>query len=80
MSGVATLRRRQRHERRNWNRHITKAEHIETYFVMADSLAKYADRSDECRAHALGALDAIEELRISPRCGWYPARPKGWKP
>ena len=79
MSGVAVLRRRQRHERRSWNRHITKTEHIETFLVMADSLAQHADNPN-ARDAALKALDRVDELRVSPRAGWYPARPNGWRP
>lgn len=79
MSGVATIYRRQRHERRGWNRHITKAEHIDAFLGLADSLAQYADQP-KAAEEALKCLDRVDELRISPRAGWYPARPKAWHP
>lgn len=78
-SAAALLRARRREAVRPWDR-TTKAEHAEHLRDAAAALAKYADRSPEIVENALALLDHADELEVSPRAGWYPKRPVGWRP
>lgn len=80
MSGTSVLlRARARAHARRFGPHHTKAEYAESMRTMAGSLLQYADDPD-ARASALHCLDLADQLEKSPRCGWWPHRPKGWLP
>lgn len=79
-SAAALLRARRREAAQPWRARITKAEHAEHLRDAAAALSKYADRSPEIAENALALLDHADELEVSPRAGWYPKRPVGWRP
>lgn len=79
MSGVAVLRRRERVRTARPFNHITKAVMAKDFRGQAHSLHAFAATPDAA-ASALKALDWADKLEQHPRCGWYPHRPKGWRP
>lgn len=79
MSGVGAQQRARRIAAARPFHHIPKTEMADDFRVLAAGLLPYADNPG-AQASALKCLDRAERLDQSPRCGWYPQRPKGWRP
>lgn len=79
-SAAAVLRTRRRDAARPWPNRTTKTVSAAQLRSAAATLAKYANLSSEVAENALALLDHADELDVSPRAGWFPKRPKGWRP
>lgn len=81
MSGaVQVLRARHRANARPHLEHRTRAEYAEAMRAAAICNLRLPGMDREGIDNANEMLERVGDMLTLPRFGWYPRRPKGWKP